>query len=205
MKKKETPTNDRFEEQDPDSAFTVVKHKNRSDKHIALVESDGGIVFEKEMHDAGAEMKKEITDSLELISRSLGCLAVLVEKGDLPGHPFRGNQWGQGGMMAPDRDSGSGVAQDKPATRKPVSKPVRASAFKVGDQVEFTQEYNPDGTGDMAMLNGRTGKVRTSAYSHSRREGIVRVQLDQPVMIDGRTEWIITVHDTGGIEGLRKR
>ena len=36
-------------------------------------------------------------------------------KGDLPGHPFRGNQWsgGQGEMMAPDRDMGSGVASSK--------------------------------------------------------------------------------------------
>jgi hypothetical protein len=36
-------------------------------------------------------------------------------KGDRPGHPFRGNQWGggQGGQMAPDRDIGSGIAENR--------------------------------------------------------------------------------------------
>ena len=42
-------------------------------------------------------MNKEITESLELIGRSLANLAVLAEKGDKPGHPFRGNQHSGGG------------------------------------------------------------------------------------------------------------
>ena len=42
-------------------------------------------------------MNKEITESLELIGKSLECLAMLVEKGDTPGHPFRGNQFSGGG------------------------------------------------------------------------------------------------------------
>jgi len=44
-----------------------------------------------------------------------GRLQVQIDlKGDLPGHPFRGNQWGGGsGIMAPDRDMGSGTFDDE--------------------------------------------------------------------------------------------
>lgn len=45
-------------------------------------------------------------------------------KGDLPGHPFRGNQW-SGGMMAPDRDMGSGVAQPAQMTSETGQKAAR--------------------------------------------------------------------------------
>ena len=50
-------------------------------------------------------------------------------KGDLAGHPFRGNQWSGGGAggMAPDRDSGSGVAGGSESSEKPLPSPKTIS------------------------------------------------------------------------------
>lgn len=58
-------------------------------------------------------------------------LEVEGTKGDLPGHPFRGNQWGggQGGLMSPDRDMGSGVAEGD-AGMTSVSDHVQSEALK---------------------------------------------------------------------------
>lgn len=57
-----------------------------------------------------------------------GRLQIQIDlKGDLPGHPFRGNQYsgGAGGQMAPDRDMGSGVASQQPKVSAKVSVPAK--------------------------------------------------------------------------------
>jgi len=102
-------------------------------------------------------MNKEITESLELIGRSLSRLAVLAKKGDLTGHPFRGNQWsgGQGGQMAPDVDMGSGVAEE-PKQRWP--KTILNGEKRVGAVVVIRSENperknNPYGVGTITSVD----------------------------------------------------
>lgn len=42
-------------------------------------------------------MNNDIIETLEKIGSAVVGLAAVAEKGDLPGHPFRGNQYGGGG------------------------------------------------------------------------------------------------------------